>query len=193
MIYDYENSIVHIKIVYYGPELSGKTTMIKSLFRYLRPQENVLCIDNSIRRTMVFDYGTLLIHGDKWDLKVHIYTTPGHDYYGIPRLITLTACDGVIFVADSQDCAYHRSFASWIELIYYFGKSLKSLPLVIAFNKQDLPDKFNSNQMLKYINFSKLINAKSTETIAIKGEGVDDTFITLLDLIVNKNQNTINL
>ncbi|MFX0077279.1 MAG: ADP-ribosylation factor-like protein [Candidatus Hermodarchaeota archaeon] len=152
----------------------------------------MISIDNSIRRTMVFDYGTILIRGDIWDLKVHIYTTPGHDYYAMLRLITLEACDGVIFVADSQEDAYYRSFASWIELIHYFGKSLKSLPLLIAFNKQDLPHKFNSNQMLKHINFSKLINAKTTETIAISGEGIVKAFMELLDLIFKKQSQEKN-
>ncbi|MFW9783789.1 MAG: ATP/GTP-binding protein [Candidatus Heimdallarchaeota archaeon] len=186
MITDYIDKTLSIKIVYFGPAFSGKTTTIKSLFSHFGKGDELYSIESTINRTLFFDYGTVTFQNQEWKLKLHIYTTTGQDFYLITRPITLRAVDGVIFVADSQEKVYERNLASWQELISYFGDSLESLPIIIAFNKQDLPDKFNSRVFLREIHFHEYQNLEKKYTIALNGEGVLDCFEDVLRLVLRK-------
>ena len=174
---------VNIKVVYYGPALSGKTTSLKSLFNHFGKIHEVESIENSVNRTLFFDYGTLVFQNEEWELKIHVYSTTGQDFYIITRPTTLKAIDGIIFVADSQNSAYERNIISWNELATYYKDSIDSLPLMLCFNKQDLLDKFNSMVFIDEINIHEYKNADINYTIAVNGEGIIQSFENVLKLI----------
>lgn len=186
MIIDHCDKTISIKVVYFGPAFSGKTTSIKSLFSHFGKKDELSSIENTVNRTLFFDYGTISFQNEEWILKVHIYTTTGQDFYLVTRPITLKAVDGIIFVIDSQQDVYDRNLISWNELNSYFRESLKDLPIIIAFNKQDLPNKFNSIQFLNEIRYDKFRNVKSRVTIALSGEGILGCFEDILKLILQK-------
>ena len=186
MIIDHLAKTISIKIVYFGPAMSGKTTSIKALFSEFGKEEEVCSIESTIERTLFFDYGTVTFQNQEWKLKIHIYTTTGQDFYFVTRPITLRAVDGVIFVIDSHEDVYNRNLISWNELIGYFKESIDNLPIVIAFNKQDLEYKFNSIDFLKEIRFQKYKNIDSRFTSAIKGEGIMECFEDILKQILKK-------
>ncbi|MFX1569015.1 MAG: ATP/GTP-binding protein [Promethearchaeota archaeon] len=186
MIIDHSEKTISLKIVYFGPAMSGKTTSIRSLFSEFGKNESLQSIESTVRRTLFFDYGTVTFQNKEWNLKTHIYTTTGQDFYLVTRPITLRGVDGVIFVIDSQQDAYERNLISWNEIISYFGESIEDLPTIIAFNKQDLPDKLNSIQFLKDIRSYNLKNIDSRYTIAITGEGILDCFEDILGLVLKK-------
>ena len=102
MIFDYRNKTLQVKIVYYGPAMSGKTTSIKSLFPYFNKEDSVKSIDNSVGRTLFFDFGVLNFKGAEWGLKFLIYSATGQDFYASTRPATLNGVDGLIFVVASQ-------------------------------------------------------------------------------------------
>ncbi|HEC40945.1 MAG TPA: gliding motility protein, partial [bacterium] len=77
MIIDHCDKTISIKIVYFGPALSGKTTSIKSLFSYFGKSEDVMSIESTVNRTLFFDYGTVTFQNQDWHLKLHIFTTTG--------------------------------------------------------------------------------------------------------------------
>jgi len=183
MIIDQLTRSIQIKICYFGPALSGKTTSIKTLFSHFGKKDRVLSIDSSIRRTLFFDYGTISFQNQQWNLKLHIYSTTGQDFYIITRPVTLQGIDGIIFVADSQQEIYHRNLTSWNELCNYFDDAIINLPKVIAFNKQDLPDKFSPAVFLENINYFKFKNIDFKKTIALNGEGILDSFEEILSLV----------
>ncbi len=183
MIIDALEKQIQIKIVYYGPALSGKTTSLKSLFKHFGKKEEVFSIESSIGRTLFFDYGKISFKRDHWKLKIHVYSTTGQDFYIVTRPMTLKAVDGLIFVADSQNNAYERNVISWAELDAFFEENLIHLPKVISLNKQDLPRKFNAAFFLKDIDFNKYDNVKVRKTIALNGEGILDSFEDVLSLI----------
>ena len=183
MIIDSLNKTVNIKIVYYGPALSGKTTSLKSLFNHFGKLEDVISIENSVNRTLYFDYGTIIFQNEHWNLKIHVYTTTGQDFYIVTRPTTLKAIDGVIFIADSQEKAYERNLISWNELHSYFQDTIYKIPLIICFNKQDLPNKFQSMRFMEDINFHALKNMDVKYTIALNGEGILSSFENMLKLI----------
>ena len=186
MIIDHIDKTISIKIVYFGPAFSGKTTSIKALFSHFGKGEALHSIESTVNRTLFFDYGTVTFQNEEWRLKLHIYTTTGQDFYFITRPVTLRAVDGIIFVADSQEKVYERNLASWQELISYFRESLKEIPIIIAFNKQDLPEKFNSRVFLREIKLDMYQKVETRFTIAISGEGVLDCFEEILRLILGK-------
>ena len=183
MIINALDKTVNIKIVYFGPALSGKTTSLRSLFDHFGRIHEVKSIENSVNRTLFFDYGTLVFQNEEWELKIHVYTTTGQDFYIITRPTTLKAMDGIIFVADSQKKAFERNLISWNELATYYKESIETLPIIICFNKQDLPEKFNSMVFLNEININDYENADVSYTIALNGEGIIQSFENILKLI----------
>jgi len=186
MIIDHLSQTIQLKICYFGPALSGKTTTMKSLFKHFGKEDRVLSIESSIRRTLFFDYGTITFENKQWLLKLHLYSTTGQDFYIITRPVTLQAIDGIIFVADSQNSAYYRNLTSWNELCNYFEDDFKKIPKILAFNKQDLEDKFNTLEFLENINSFKYNDLKIKKTAALYDKGVVKSFEELLELILKK-------
>jgi len=186
LIIDHVDKTISIKIVYFGPALSGKTTSIKTLFSHFGKEEKILSIESTVNRTLFFDYGVVSFQNQDWILKISIYTTTGQNFYLITRPITLKAVDGIIFVTDSQKKVYERNLISWNELKSYFRDSLQDLPIIVVFNKQDLPEKFISTIFLKEIGFHNYKNISTRYTIAINGEGVLECFEDILQLVLKK-------
>lgn len=189
MIIDHCDKTISIKIVYFGPAFSGKTTSIKALFSEFGKGEALHSIESTVQRTLFFDYGTVSFQNQEWKLKVHIYTTTGQDFYLITRPITLRAVDGIIFVIDSQEEVYERNLISWNELISYFRDCIDDIPIIIAFNKRDKPIKFEPDMLLKEIKFREYKNAEIRYTIALHGEGILECFEDILRLVLRKYYN----
>jgi len=183
MIIDRLDKTIQIKIVYFGPALSGKTTTLKALFTCFGKENKLKSIESSIGRTLFFDYGTIKFQNSQWKLKIHIYSTTGQDFYIVTRPITLRGIDGIVFVADSQKFVYGRNITSWNELRSYFGDNFKEIPVMLCFNKQDLADKFRSEKFLDEINFFNFKNIHTKNTIALEGYGILESFEEILDLI----------
>ncbi len=184
MIFKEIDKTIEIKIVYYGPALSGKTTSIKALFRHFGKDRELYSIESTVKRTLFFDYGTMTFQYKPWKLKMHLYSTTGQDFYVVTRPITLKAIDALIFIVDSQKKAYERNLISWNELHAYFQEDLFKFPMILCFNKQDLPNKFNYLTFLREIGYfkNKYDNIAIKTSIALNGEGVLDSFETILSL-----------
>jgi len=186
MIIDHCDKTISIKIVYFGPAFSGKTTSIKALFTLFGRGDKIHSIESTVSRTLFFDYGTVTFQNQEWKLKIHIYTTTGQDFYFITRPITLRAVDGVILVLDSHKEVYERNLASWNELISYFRESVEYIPIIIAFNKQDLEEKLNPEDFLREINIREFKKVEIRYTSALLGEGILDCFEDILGLTLQK-------
>ena len=186
MIINHESKIINLKIVYFGPAMSGKTTTVKWLFGHFGKKDEIESIDSTVGRTLFFDYGKIAFKEQDWILNLHVYSTTGQDFYAVTRPITLKATDGIIFVLDSQRSAYERNLYSWRELESYYQESLLNLPKIIAFNKQDVLNKFTTKEFLDAIDYEKYDNIDIKHTIAPNGEGVLDSFEGILQLILNK-------
>jgi signal recognition particle receptor subunit beta len=163
--------------------MSGKTTSLKALFNHFGKKDDVNSVESTVGRTLFFDYGIINFQNDNWKLKIHVYSTTGQDFYIVTRPITLRAIDGIIFVADSQKNAYERNMISWNELVSYFDDHLIKMPKILAFNKQDIMEKFRIAIFLNDINFHLLRNVNITKTIALNGEGILESFEKALSLV----------
>ena len=189
MIIDFLVKTIQLKVVYYGTAMSGKTTSIKSLFDHFGKKEEISSIESTVRRTLFFDYGVITFQNEEWKLKINLYSCTGQDFYIVTRPITLVGVDGIIFIVDSQKTVWERNLISWNELNTYFKDNIENLPLVMAFNKQDLPKKFSPESFLNEIDFYYYQNKEVRYTIALNGENVLSCFEDILRLILmNMNE-----
>jgi GTPase SAR1 family protein len=189
------NKKLQIKIVYYGPAMSGKTTSIKYLFSYFNKESLLESIDNSIGRTLFFDFGVLQFKGAEWVLKLLVFSATGQDFYASTRPATLNGVDGIIFVADSQIKFMGHNMRSWNELKTLFGNDIYNIPIVIALNKYDLENvkKINEVNFLNCIASNKFKNLMLKKTVALRGEGIIDSFFQLIKSILPQLDLKVNL
>ncbi len=185
MIFDYESKVIQIKIVYYGPAMSGKTTSIKALFSYFGKKEALKSIESTVGRTLFFDFGVLELKGAIWSLKFLLYSATGQDFYASTRPATINGVDGIIFVLDAQHDYIEHNLRSWNELVSYFGEKIYEIPIVIALNKYDLEnvDKLDEKDVVNYINFKRFKSISLYKTSASNGAGVFDSFKQIIKFI----------
>ncbi len=193
MIFDWENKVIQVKIVYYGPAMSGKTTSLKYLFSYYGKLKELDSIESTVGRTLFFDFGVLKFKGSQWGLKFLLYSATGQDFYASTRPATLNGVDGIIFVADSQFEYIEHNLRSWNELKTLFGLEIYNLPLVIALNKCDIDfdKRLEKTKFMEYIEFEKYRFLSIINTSAINGKGIMDSFKEVIGFLFP--QLTINM
>ena len=118
MIIDYGTRTVGLKIVFFGPAMSGKTTAIRWLFSSLDYADKLTSIENTVGRTMFCDFGTIpFALGNSWKINAHVWSATGQDFYRSTREVVLVGADGVVFMVDSQERLLQENQASWNELV----------------------------------------------------------------------------
>jgi len=185
MLYNYDSKTLLVKIVYYGPALSGKTESIKSLFSHFNKEKQLTSIDTTSGRTLFFDFGVLNFEGREWSIKFQIYSVTGQDFYAHTRPTTLNGVDGIIFVLDSRKSHLEYNYRSWNDLKSMLGDTLYEIPLVVSCNKDDINDseKCDIMEFLSNINYDKIKNFSNIKTIATKGIGILESFQNIVELI----------
>jgi signal recognition particle receptor subunit beta len=181
---------IHCKIVYYGPGLCGKTTNLKYIHSAVpgHARGDLLSIATETERTLFFDFLPLdlgQVHG--FQTRFHLYTVPGQVLYERTRVAVLNGADGVVFVADSQQSKLREDIVSLQELarnIQAEGKKFLEFPLVLQYNKRDVPNVLPVEQMDHYLNSS--IKVPRFEAVASKGVGVFDTLKAISKLVISK-------
>ena len=173
-----------IKLVYYGPALSGKTTNLQAIHRLVSPEASgrLMTLETRDDRTLFFDLLPLSFSTGR-DLKVRIklFTVPGQVIHNATRRLVLQGADGVAFIADSQVAetrANQAAFINMAENLRDNGLDPKKIPLVIQFNKRDLPEIRNDAEIDA---LAKKGKEPVYRAIATRGVGVLETFLGLLD------------
>jgi mutual gliding-motility protein MglA len=181
--------VLNIKIVYYGPALSGKTTNVINLHNVTHNnlKGEMMVLDAKNDRTLFFDLLPLGIQlNPNLLVKLKIYTVPGQVAHDSTRKAVLSGADGVVFVADSQITQKQNnalSFESLMDNITRVGLAPDKLPIAIQFNKRDLNPIIPEDDIIKHwaqtpwpVHFSSALN----------GQGVKETFNGLLEKIIPK-------
>ncbi|MEO8383162.1 MAG: GTPase domain-containing protein [Acidobacteriota bacterium] len=167
------------KIVYYGPGLCGKTTNLMVIFDKLDPKSKgkMLSLATKTDRTLFFDLLPVDIGKvGPFSLKIQLYTVPGQVFYNETRKLVLKGADSVVFVADSQPAmleANRESFANLMENLEENQIDVNDTPMVIQFNKRDLPGVLEVEQLQERLGFD---GYPYTEASALTGQGVMETF-----------------
>lgn len=169
---------VNAKIVFYGPGMSGKTTNLEIIHqRAPTPNKGELTsISTDGDRTLFFDFMPLDL-GTVAGMRTcfQIYTVPGQVYYNSTRKLVLQGVDGVVFVADSSAAMIEENLESMKNLeqnLAEYGKSLTSVPIVIQYNKRDMPDAMSVAELDAVLNPHGF---PTFEAIAANGQGVFPT------------------
>ncbi len=168
---------VHLKIVFYGPSLSGKTTMLRYIFTKLEESTKGQLTETSdpTGRTLFFDFVPITVTPH---VVFDIFTVAGQKRHYRQRKTVLRDADGVIFVADSSPDAINENKESFEELKKYLGPELlHAIPIVFAINKRDLPNAMPVDEIVKYLGIEEY---PIFETVAITGENLLKVFRTIL-------------
>ncbi|MBI4546310.1 MAG: gliding-motility protein MglA [Gemmatimonadetes bacterium] len=184
---NYASREINCKLVYYGPGLGGKTTNIECVYSKVNPETRgkLISLATEQERTLFFDFLPVdlgEIRGFK--TRFHLYTVPGQVYYNASRRLILKGVDGVVFVADSQAERLTANLASMQNLydnLAEYGYDAEQLPLVVQYNKQDLPNRLPVEEMRAQLNPSGL---PDFEAIATQGVGVFDTLKAVSKLVL---------
>jgi len=169
---------VNCKIVYYGPGLCGKTTNLHYIFEKTANEAKgkMISLATETERTLFFDFLPLSLGEVRgFKTRFHLYTVPGQVFYDASRKLILRGADGLIFVADSQAERLEANLESLENLrtnLTDQGLDPDKVPLVIQYNKRDLPNAVPVDELSQKLNPNKLPEFESS---ARTGVGVFET------------------
>ncbi len=184
---NYASREINCKIVYYGPGLGGKTTNIKYIYSKISPgiRGKLISLATELDRTLFFDFLPVDIGTIKgFKTRFHLYTVPGQIYYNASRKLILKGVDGIIYVADSQIERFEDNIVSRENMkgnLATIGLNISNIPLVIQYNKRDLPNISPLDKLERVLNPAKL---PSFEAVATQGIGVFDTLKACSKLVI---------
>ena len=186
-IFNYQKKEIGAKIVYYGPALCGKTTNVQYIHLKLNPKQRgeLVSLATDSDRTLFFAFLPIELENiGGFKTRFHIYTVPGQVYYNSTRKAVLTGVDGIIFVADSQRSLLAENLESFHNLqenLKYYNRSLENIPLIIQYNKRDMPDVLSIEELNEALNPGML---PFFESVAVKGTGVLPTLTTCCKMVL---------
>ena len=187
-LFNYASKEITIKIVYYGPGLSGKTTNLQHLHSFFDPSKRgkLISLATEADRTLFFDF--LPVEFGKindFSIRFQLYTVPGQVRYNATRKLVLKGADGVVFVADSQ----HEMKEQNLESIANMRENLSAnninpdeIPIMLQFNKRDLPNIATVDELNRDLNEQGRYEFR--EAVAVNGTGVEETFQRITHLVM---------
>ncbi|MCL4150822.1 UNVERIFIED_CONTAM: hypothetical protein GTU68_041669, partial [Idotea baltica] len=180
---------IDLKIVYYGPGFSGKTTNLEWAHSHIDPtlRSDLLNLKTKEDRTIFFDFMQFEVGKIKGlTPKFNLYTVPGQDIYTVSRKIILNGVDGIIYVADSDRSRMRDNLFTLIDLVKNLRANkhqVENFPIIMQYNKRDLPDAVPLEELRKTLN---RFNAPDFEACAVKGEGVFESLKMAIELVVQR-------
>jgi len=175
---------ITMKVVYYGPALSGKTTNLVMLHKFMDPEGrgDMVALDTKDDRTLYFDFLPIEcpMAGD-FSVKMKLFTVPGQVMHRSTRKVVLAGADGVAFICDSRRSAASGNAYSWRDMeanLKAHGIDFDSLPKVVQFNKRDMPDVKALSEIKEQWGDTPTFPA-----VATRGEGILETFRELMRVL----------
>ena len=186
---NYSTREITCKIVYYGPGRSGKTTNLQYIHSQVPDDRKgrMISLATETDRTLFFDFLPLELGAiSGFQTRFQLYTVPGQVYYDATRKLVLQGADGVVFVADSQRMQQDENLESFRNLqvnLLEQGVDPRTIPLVLQYNKRDLPNALPVPVLDKYLN---PFNWTRFEACAASGPGVFDTLKGISKIVISK-------
>jgi len=181
---DFVNRELTVKLVYYGPALSGKTTNLQALHKTAEPGASgrLMTLETRDDRTLFFDLLPLTFRNQgSLAVRLKVFTVPGQVIHASTRRLVVQGADGITFIADSRSAETQHNAESFIDLkenLKQHGLTLKQMPVVIQFNKRDLPDVRTDAEIAALASRGR---EKVYKAIALRGTGVLETFYGLME------------
>lgn len=181
---DFQARELTIKLVYYGPALSGKTTNLQAIHRLLSPEGRgrLMTLETRDDRTLFFDLLPLTVSTESGlTVRIKLFTVPGQVIHNSTRRLVLQGADGVAFIADSQINEVRANQAAFKDLrknLRENGMEPASMPVVIQYNKRDLPNIRSDEEIARMASMGRERTYLATAT---HGYGVMETFMGLIE------------
>jgi signal recognition particle receptor subunit beta len=190
-IVNHETREATFKIVYAGTPVSGKTTNLAYIHSRIEfgQRGDLLSLATSTDRTLYFDFmpvTAMMIHG--YQTKFVIYTVPGQVHYNATRQLVLRGADGIVFVADSHPDRMQENLESARTLVKNLrdnGLSIGQVPLVLQYNKRDLPEAA-PRAHLDYLLNRLPQPLPAFETVASRGVNVFATLNAVTQMVLQR-------
>lgn len=176
---DFTERQLTLKLVYYGPPLSGKTSNLRALHEQVDAlnRGRLMTLDTRDDRTLFFDLLPIFFRASNFSFRIKVYTVPGQPVHEATRKVVLAGADGVVFVADSQQDHREANRASWQNMVANLSSlGLAKIPIVVQYNKRDLPDAVPLTDADHFGDANRFI----AEACARTGSGVVPTFFELV-------------
>ena len=186
---NYSTREITCKIVYYGPGRSGKTTNLQHVHGRLPSgrKGDMMSLATETDRTLFFDFLPLDLGAiSGFRTRLQLYTVPGQVYYNATRKLVLRGADGVVFVADSQPSSATdnvESLRNLHENLSVEGLDPRELPLVMQYNKRDLPGAVPAEELSDALNFR---GVPEFGAVAVRGDGVFETLRAVSELVLRR-------
>jgi mutual gliding-motility protein MglA len=181
--FNHETREIALKVVYYGPALSGKTTNLYALFQRIdsKVRGRLMTLDTKDDRTLFFDMMPVFFRtASGVKVKLKLYTVPGQVMHESTRRIVLQGTDAIAFVADARRSEAGPTLAYWNNMLKNLeanGLDPRELPVVLQLNKRDLPECRGDDEIA---DLNKVVKPLVVPAVAIRGEGVVETLHLLL-------------
>ena len=178
-VVDFQERQLTLKLVYYGPPMSGKTSNLRALHAAVDKlnRGRLMTLDTRDDRTLFFDLMPIFFRTSGFSFRIKVYTVPGQPVHEATRKVVLASSDGIVFVADSSATSCKQNAESWQNLKANLAVlGLERLPIVVQYNKRDLPDAVPLEQADRFGDPARPIEA----ACAKQGEGVVSTFFHLV-------------
>jgi len=185
--FNYVTKEITLKVVYYGPGLSGKTTNLQYLYSVLDPSSRgkFISLATESDRTLFFDFLPVELGKIKdFSVRFQLYTVPGQIRYNATRKLVLKGADAVVFVADSQTDLKEQnieSFANMRENLLSNNVNPDEIPVVIQYNKRDLSNVLSTEELRSDLNKK---DYPEIEAVAVDGKGVEETFRLITKILL---------
>ena len=183
---------INLKIVYYGPGMSGKTTNLEYIHSKLDSslKGDLVSLKTKEDRTIFFDFMQIEVGRIKGKKpKFNLYTVPGQVYYASSRKVILNGVDGIVFVADSMMVRREKNILSIKNLqedLANYRKSIFKMPIVLQYNKVDLVEQgipLTSVEMLQK-DLNSQLKTSSFKASALKGTNVVPTMKKIISMTI---------
>jgi mutual gliding-motility protein MglA len=187
-LFNYASKEITIKIVYYGPGLSGKTTNLQYLHSIFDPSKRgkLISLATEADRTLFFDFLPVEIGKiSDFSIRFQLYTVPGQVRYNATRKLVLKGADAVVFVADSQYEMREQNLESMRNMrenLIANNINPDDIPIILQFNKRDLSNIASVEELNRDLNEQRRYELK--EAVAVNGTGVEETFHRITDLVM---------
>jgi signal recognition particle receptor subunit beta len=191
-VVDFQERQLTLKLVYYGPPLSGKTSNLRALHAAVDKlnRGRLMTLDTRDDRTLFFDLMPIFFRASGFSFRIKVYTVPGQPVHEATRKVVLASADGVVFVADSHPASREQNAASWQNLTANLAAlGLERLPIVVQYNKRDLPDAVPLTEADRFGDPARPIEP----ACAKRGEGVVATFFQLVTHAWDSLERTMQL
>jgi len=179
---DFAERQLTLKLVYFGPPLSGKTSNLRALHAKVDKlnRGRLMTLDTRDDRTLFFDLLPIFFRSSSFSFRIKVYTVPGQPVHEATRKVVLAGADGVVFVADSSPDQHQANRASWQSLIANLATfALDKIPIVVQYNKRDLDNAVPLTEVDRFGDPERPV----LEARAKDGEGVIQTFFTLVGAV----------